>query len=1374
MRKKIAFVVLMLSLVLQLLPPIGATTAVAAAGNFIFPEESYDIAAPRTTSDERVTLKGTINGVNPQSISYSIYQMVNNEVGEKRENLTNNITASGFNIEVFNLQLFPGLNKITFTGTQGGSQVTSSIYINYHNGPLFYNLEAHLDGERFPMKETGVTVVNSAPSRGRSAADISILGNAPNATQVTIVVNGNSRTFPVNKTSNYSFAASPINLKKGKNLVTLKVSNNNQVIETTREIAFYNGEVIFYDVNIVDDDESTNQGALDYSSDFMSTSETVKFTGKVIVPNKRYNDDADPELEPHPNPATDKLPIDFIIKQGATTVSTGMEESLLPSPTPPITNDFFEYEFVIPAQALTFNNNYTIELKTINEEKSNRTPPVDIIKEGVTYNFKIMDKDAPYIHEINYLPGYKDGDNPADYNSVEGIPVDGKNLYSQPFALEILIGNAGAEVIDLDSTKIKDAAGSLAAAGTYTNEELTGGVATASRDINGLPTSFKRVLIKMSAPFEGTQSIDFKLLSSAVGVVDKTAKITMLVGIYANYDAVYDNMKIDIDTTVGTHMADLIGDSLGNGPLKLFKGRIDNVKNIDDIRYVPGGAGLPQTMFFYINNTPIVLKEESLVKKNEFRIATTDISKAAGALMPGENIIKLMYQGSKASYVRTIKLYLVPTNLPVIPVEGSAGVFPYNADNVNPLPNDPDFPLVGSIYTTKKSEMKVFGTFDFIDLGQSVSSDTPTTITDSAAAVQAKLTSLGVDREKYILRVEGTNLTTPIEWDLKHELQVYDSSKPTVAAIAVNRIVDAGAAGPVPGITVSYDLATQSFSFTLNKQTLNDNGSPSVYNFYVYNSGLVGPRASYRLEVDPIALPYDLVRPLLPKKAIVNKNFVEVIINAPSADTVVVNKVNAEKIKFDADNDNVIDYQHAFRAVVEGLKAGDNKITFTIKNKNETTSDSFVIKYSPTNIPGAQFLQEMKNSSKVFDGALSLTFPKGTTLIRRDFNLPEEYKNQVFTGHKLLFAIANPEDGVVDRHEFETLPINFDRILQNFGYRFKNSYPTRFTKASPVYWVDAGMADDLQTSGVYDPQTSGVDPYQFPNAIGTFGTKLPTYDERPDSRELILSKEGKMTLTFDPSMREGIGTIITTYRYDVKNKYWENVGGVVDAKKNTITVPFNQFGYYVVGKMVNSFSDVTSHPYARNYMEAIYAKGIMNSAGTDEFGANIFISRGEFARMLVKALELPLNYELSKPHFDDVSPTINPDALWDYRYVETAARQGIIRGTQPRTFEPTNNLTRAEAAVILSRGLELKLDTDATKIDKALQKQFKDYGDINYYARAAVSAIAKKGYIQGAPVDVSDPKKGYVFEAQANLLRSDAAIIIGKMLADLKKLPKLN
>nr|WP_281378746.1 S-layer homology domain-containing protein [Paenibacillus phyllosphaerae] len=208
--------------------------------------------------------------------------------------------------------------------------------------------------------------------------------------------------------------------------------------------------------------------------------------------------------------------------------------------------------------------------------------------------------------------------------------------------------------------------------------------------------------------------------------------------------------------------------------------------------------------------------------------------------------------------------------------------------------------------------------------------------------------------------------------------------------------------------------------------------------------------------------------------------------------------------------------------------------------------------------------------------------------------------------------------------------------------------------------------------------------------------------------------------------------------------------------------------------MTYSFTDASNHPYARNYLEAMFSKGIMNASSYDDFGVDMYTTRGEFAKMIIDAMQIELNYDLDNPSFDDVAPIINPDALWDYRYIETAARLGIIRGTQPKTFEPNNSLTRGEATVILARALELKLDTDATKIAAALQKQFKDYANISYYARASVLAIAKKGYIQGSPVDSADLTKGYVFESQSYLLRSDAAIITGKVMADLKKLPKLN
>lgn len=1382
MIKKLGMWCILVALVVQLLPAGGGNGTVSAAtGNFTFPTESDVIGSPRITTDERVTLQGTLNNVDPSTISYNVYQIINpatEQIGSKRENLTSNVSINGFSVQIFNIQLFPGLNKITFKGTQGGGEVSNSIYIEYRNGPMLYDLTANLDGNSFPVVENGTTVVQSNPSRGRSSADISITGKAPNAQQVTIVVNGSSKTYSVNSSNGNTFAAAPITLQKGKNQVTIKISNGTQVIETKRDIAFYNGSVTFYDVNIneIEGGAVKQSAALEYNPDFViKGTNLLEVTGKVIVPNSYHADPLAPTvLVPHPDPISTPNALSglkaFIKEMTVATytdiTSTITNVAVVGSPTK--SDSFFIYEYKIPlglASSMNMDVRYSLKQTARNEVNAhlNLTPT----EQGIdTLSFSLRDGATPYVSEINYLPGYK----ASNFEGLTGVPLDGKNIYGLPMGIEVLVGNPGAGGHTVNINKIKDLFGKSinpSEPADYTIKTPTQEIIT--KVIDGKLVEFERFIFEFKKmPFEGTQTITVDVNGTGA---EKSSTFTLLYGPFASFDKAYDGMILYDDST--KLLSDRVAATIDAG-LGAFKGELQNINNTDEIRYVATTGSAPddgpRTVYFYINNVPfeLVPVTPANVHDTNFILKPTSKQAAFNAMFSGENVIKFVFQSSKSYYEKIVKVNLIPTNLPVIPVQAS-GVYPFsfqeNVSNPEPIPNDPKFTKQGSIYTTKEPFMNVYGTFDFIDLG------TGTAIGDINAKMTHMLTAVGtkIPADDYILKVTGTSLTGDLTWKLSDPFLVVNGSNP-VGIYPTGSSINGD-------LVVTYDLATQSFSFILKRQELNADGSSSVYQFNVYNSGLYGPKATYRLEVDPTILPYKILRPYLPAEAVVNKNFVDVIINAKGADKVTFNKVAAEKFEYDANNDGVIDatndYPNAFRASITGLKAGKNTIKFTIESSSDKVDGSIDVTYVPTNIPGGQVLETMKNSHKVFDGALSLTFPKGTALIRRDFNVPSEFKNQVFTNHKILFAIANPEDGVVDRREYDNPPADFDLILQNFGTRFKVSYPSRFTKSSPVFWVDAGLADDLNKVG-YDPLPTGVDPYQYPNAKGPGGTAVPTYDERPDNRELIASKRGTLTLAFDPSMRDSIGTIMTVYRYDVKNKFWVNLGGVVDSKKNTVTVPFDQFGYYVVGKMVYSFTDVTNHPYARNYMEAIFSKGIMNAANFDDFGADMYTSRGEFARMVVKSLDIPLNYELSKPHFDDVPPIINPDALWDYSYIETAARDGLIRGTQPRTFEPNSNLTRADAAVFLARALELKLETDPKKIDAALQKTFKDFGDIGYYAKASVLAIAKKGYIQGSPVDAADPKKGFVFEPKSNLLRSDAAIIIGKMMADTKRLPKLN
>src|SRR5690606_24083170 len=435
------------------------------------------------------------------------------------------------------------------------------------------------------------------------------------------------------------------------------------------------------------------------------------------------------------------------------------------------------------------------------------------------------------------------------------------------------------------------------------------------------------------------------------------------------------------------------------------------------------------------------------------------------------------------------------------------------------------------------------------------------------------------------------------------------------------------------------------------------------------------------------------------EERVTNKNFVEVIITSPGAESITIGKQEMEKNDYIDYSQGTTSTVKAFRAIVNDLKANkDTKISFTIKRGDNTTTDTFNVKYVPTNIPGAQYLETMKSSHKLFNNTLALTFPKSTNLIRPKYNESANYATQVYNNHDILFAIANPNDGIIDRHMFESQPPDYSANSQATGdlhikTRFE-SFANRFIKASPLFWIDAGLADDPDVSSPeYDPITSGLDPFPFPNVVDKYtGNFASRYGQT--GRELVPSNAGSLSITYDKSIVQSAGTTITVFRFDPYASTWENIGGVVDDKKGTITVPFEKFGYYVAVKLTRSYNDIIDHSYAREAMEAIYSKGVMNAVEpVNRFGGDEYITRGEFTRMIVRALDLPLNYSGSL-HFTYYPETItnasNSNSIYDYRYIETAARAGIVNGTRPGFFGEDVSITRQDAAVILARALELK------------------------------------------------------------------------------------
>ncbi len=314
---------------------------------------------------------------------------------------------------------------------------------------------------------------------------------------------------------------------------------------------------------------------------------------------------------------------------------------------------------------------------------------------------------------------------------------------------------------------------------------------------------------------------------------------------------------------------------------------------------------------------------------------------------------------------------------------------------------------------------------------------------------------------------------------------------------------------------------------------------------------------------------------------------------------------------------------------------------------------------------------------------------------------------------------------------------------------------------------------------------------------------------------------GQLTLTYDSSVNTAVADQLAiwysptvtvssgTYQWDATAG---NIilGGVTNSKNNTITAPFqfsgNGAGYYAVFLAQCFFEDFNDPTYGWSSacVLPLWAKGLVEVlplGRTDNyFGLATDVNRLEFATMLIRGLGYPLTKapaSESEQVFTDTFGTVKfyqarpADIDGTYfgsgyssvsggvyifdanhlpvQYVETAARNGIITGYSDKTFRPQNKLTRQEAAVILSRVVNLRLMDDGEKVQAELSRIFEDADQIAPWAAASVLAAHQAKLIVGKPS--ADPKsKKLVFDPGGNLTRAEAITLTYRIMKKLKKI----
>lgn len=165
------------------------------------------------------------------------------------------------------------------------------------------------------------------------------------------------------------------------------------------------------------------------------------------------------------------------------------------------------------------------------------------------------------------------------------------------------------------------------------------------------------------------------------------------------------------------------------------------------------------------------------------------------------------------------------------------------------------------------------------------------------------------------------------------------------------------------------------------------------------------------------------------------------------------------------------------------------------------------------------------------------------------------------------------------------------------------------------------------------------------------------------------------------------------------------------------------------------FTDMAGADWATKAVDYLYKAGIINGRSESTFAPNETVTRAELVKMIVEALKVEKGE--NNAVFSDVN-----DSDWFADYIKKAASAGIVNGSDG-IFRPNDGTTREDAALIIFRALGLEKDGEA---------DFVDSESIAPYAKDAIGAMVKGGYINGMGDGTFAPK--------STLTRAQAAQLI--------------
>lgn len=175
------------------------------------------------------------------------------------------------------------------------------------------------------------------------------------------------------------------------------------------------------------------------------------------------------------------------------------------------------------------------------------------------------------------------------------------------------------------------------------------------------------------------------------------------------------------------------------------------------------------------------------------------------------------------------------------------------------------------------------------------------------------------------------------------------------------------------------------------------------------------------------------------------------------------------------------------------------------------------------------------------------------------------------------------------------------------------------------------------------------------------------------------------------------------------------------------------------------FNDLDGYEWAVSAIENLCTKGVVSGYGDGNYMPQSRVTRAEFSAMLVRLMGMADS--TATVVFDDVKQND-----WFYVYVATAKKAGFINGRSETQFSPLDNITRAEAVIMIHNVLNSK----GFNFESKEVAGFTDISALDEVICEKISQLSSIGVIYGR-----DEK---TFAPYDNLTRAEAAVIINRII----------